>query len=268
MRFEQGAGMKKRFFIGILLCFTVLNASAAEKLPDIPMVRILPGSFLMGERDGAPSAQLLHEVTLNYAFEMGKTEVTQGQWKAVMGNNPSSFKECGDDCPVENVSWQDAKLFIKRLNDQTGLQYRLPSEAEWEYACRAGVRQGGYCGEGAPDTLAWYRDNSGGYTMPAARKVPNAWGLYDMSGNVWEWVEDVYHETYAGAPTDGSAWTDGGSGFRVLRGGSAYLGVQNVRAAIRSYYNPASFHYYFGFRLARTLPQAEGGQNCTHCQQI
>jgi len=214
------------------------------------MVIIPSGEFKMGVKPG-------HSVQVN-AFVLGKTEITQGQWRAVMGNNPSGFSSCGDDCPVELVSWNDAQAFIQKLNAKTGKQYRLPSEAEWEYACRAGG-QHEYCGSDSIDTVAWYDDNSGkgwfskGSTHPVSRKQPNAFGLYDMTGNVWEWVEDSYHDSYNGAPTDGSAWQGDGA-KRVLRGGSWSFGPQFARAANRGGFEPAKRNYGIGFRVARMLP--------------
>ena len=165
---------------------------------------------------------------------MGKTEVTQGQWRAVMGNNPSSFKNCGDNCPVENVSWNDIKDFIQKLNVKTGKQYRLPSEAEWEYACRAGG-QHRYCGSNNLDAVAWYEGNSGGSTHPVAGKQPNAFGLYDMTGNVWEWVEDCY---------------SGDCANRVLRGGSWYGKTALLLASYRLWFEPTHKYFNDGFRLA------------------
>lgn len=169
---------------------------------------------------------------------MGKTEVTQAQWKGVMSENPSSFRKCGDNCPVENVSWTDVKRYIKRLNRKTGQEYRLPSEAEWEYACRAGSNDT-YCGGNDADKLAWTNENSGGETRPVAGKTPNAWGLYDMSGNIWEWVENCYD----------SSCTE-----RVLRGGSWITAPGYARAANRLHNVPAIRISNNGFRLARTLP--------------
>lgn len=209
----------------------------------------------MGSDKGELNEMPVHRVTIKYAFALGKTEVTQGQWKAVMGNNPSKFGNCGDNCPVEQVSWDDAQEFIEKLNEQTGKQYRLPSEAEWEYACRAGGRHT-YCGSDDPDSAGWYgglatpAGNSGKSTNPVATRQANAWGLYDMSGNVWEWVEDVYYDSYRDAPADGSA-RQGDSLLRIPRGGSwSYLQPAAKRGGSES-----DFRYStIGFRLARTLP--------------
>lgn len=196
------------------------------------MVMIPAGSFQMGETGSS------HRVTLK-GFAIGKTEVTQGQWQAVMGGNPSNFKQCGSECPVEQVSWDDAKEFIRKLNVKTGKTYRLPSEAEWEYACRAGARHA-YCGSDTIEAVAWYGayatpvGNSGKTTNPVARKQANAWGLYDMSGDVWEWTEDCWNGSYNGAPSDGSAWTTGECSVgRVLRGGSWGGSPRSARSAIR-----------------------------------
>jgi formylglycine-generating enzyme required for sulfatase activity len=156
---------------------------------------------------------------------------------------------------VEQVSWNDALSFIQKLNAKTGKQYRLPSEAEWEYACRAGT-QLEYCGGDNADSLAWSSFNSGSYFFntphPVATKKANAFGLYDMSGNVWEWVEDGYHENYIGAPTDGSSWGDGST--RVLRGGSWGYDAKLGRAAVRSRFGSNYRYYSYGVRLVRNLP--------------
>jgi formylglycine-generating enzyme required for sulfatase activity len=222
--------------------------------PDCPeMVAISAGNFDMGEPGET------HRVTVK-TFALGKTEVTQGQWKAVMGSNPSYFPQCGDDCPVEQVSWDDAQIFLKKLSDKTGKIYRLPSEAEWEYACRAGG-QHEYCGSDTLDEVGWYGahatpvGNSGKNTNPVARKQANALGLYDMSGNVWEWVEDCWNSSYAGAPADGSAWTTGECSVgRVLRGGSWGGFPQFSRAAYRFRVVATYRDFSLGFRPARMLP--------------
>ena len=225
----------------------VRSAGAVFKdCPDCPeMVAIPAGSLEMG---GAASDELpVHRVTLK-SFSMGKTEVTQGQWRAIMGGNPSHYSNCGDTCPVENVTWNDAKQFVGRLSAKTGKTYRLPSEAEWEYACRAGGRQE-YCGSDSADNVRWY---SGKATNPVAGKQANAWGLHDMSGNVWEWTEDCWNRNYSSAPTDGSAWTAGDCSQRVVRGGS-WSGVpQNLRAALRFGSTSANRDVINGFRVART----------------
>lgn len=191
---------------------------------ELEMVNISAGSFVMGCKSGRDSdcdtdENPAHTVMIS-AFQIGKTEVTQGQWKAVMGSYPPElrFKECGDNCPVERVSWDDIQVFIQKLNEQTGGGYRLPTEAEWEYACRAGDKQK-YCGSDDIDAVAWYGKNSGYKTHPVGVKQANAWGINDMSGNVWEWVADSYHSDYNGAPVDGKEWQGDGT-VRVLRGGS------------------------------------------------
>jgi formylglycine-generating enzyme required for sulfatase activity len=214
--------------------------------PDCPEMVVIPaGNYDMGET--GPK----HRVTLK-SFALGKTEVTQGQWKAVMGNNPGHFVRCGDNCPVEQVSWNDVQVFIQKLNAKTGKQYRLPSEAEWEYACHAGGRQA-YCGSDDLGSVAWHDGNSGNKTHPVAEKQANAFGLYDMSGNVWEWVEDSHHADYNGAPVDGSAWQGDGAN-RVLRGGSWIVSPRVGEEASRNWNEPGNSYYNLGFRLARTLP--------------
>jgi formylglycine-generating enzyme required for sulfatase activity len=232
-------------------------AHAGEEVPDIPMVHIAPGSYYMGSNRELGEAPA-HKVVINYAFEMGKTEVTQGHWQALMGDNPSVFKKCGADCPVENVSFNDALRFIKQLNLKTGKSYRLPSEAEWEYACRAGHEDDDYCGGNDLDKLGWYNGNSGAETTPVAKKAPNAFGLFDMSGNVWEWVQDYYHEDFSGAPTDGGAWNtpwnEQFGAYRVMRGGSWFSTPQLVSSASRYNLDPNRHSNLLGFRLARTLP--------------
>jgi len=182
------------------------------------------------------------------SFYIGKYEVTQAQWKAVMGsgNNSSDFK--GDDLPVGGVMWYGAKEFCQKLSVITGNAYRLPSEAEWEYACRAGTT-GDYAGN--LDAMAWHGNNSGGKPHPIGQKQPNAFGLYDMHGNVQEWCEDVWHDDYNGAPTDGSAWlSDGDSRYRPTRGGSWPYGSAAFRSADRVNWGINDRSSDFGFRVA------------------
>ena len=220
------------------------------------MVEIPGGSFMMGLNNGEPNEKPQHSVIIAQPFAIGKTEVTQEQWQALMGDNPSYFSACGDNCPVEQVSWDDVQAFIRKLNAKTGKQYRLPTEAEWEYACRAGKQQE-YCGSDIADSVSWNGYNSGSFFFkaphPVASKQANAFGLYDMSGNVWEWVEDNYHDNYNGAPADGSAWAGGGS-MHVLRGGSWGYDQPFSRAAARSKFTAGFRYFSYGFRLARTLP--------------
>ncbi len=173
-----------------------------------------------------------------------------------MGNNPSQFNDDGDDCPVENVSWDDCSQFIQKLNAKTSNTYRLPSEAEWEYAARAGFT-GKWCfgnDEHQLSQYAWYNENSDSYAHPVAQKQANAFGLFDIHGNVWEWVEDVWHNNYSGAPTDGSGWTtDAPQSRRVQRGGSWLDRSGFARTAYRSYNSPGNRYNSCGLRLARTL---------------
>ena len=221
------------------------------------MVMIPAGSFRMGSDNGDADEKPVHEVQVP-AFALAKTEVTQGQWLAIMGSNPSGFSGCGDNCPVEKVSWNDAQDYVRKLSAKTGQSYRLPSEAEWEYACRAGG-QHQYCGSDNLDSVGWYgaysdpKGNSEKTTNRVGQKQANAWGLYDMSGNVWEWVEDCYHGSYSGAPTDGSAWPGGDCGKRVLRGGSWSSGPASARSAIRIWNDTAFRSSGSGFRPARIV---------------
>jgi formylglycine-generating enzyme required for sulfatase activity len=183
-------------------------------------------------------------------FLMGKYQVTQAQYEAVMGENPSRFK--GKQNPVEQVSWHDAQEFCKKLSQKTGRKVKLPSEAQWEYACRAGST-GKYCFGDNEDQLgkyAWYGENSDSKTHPVGEKLVNAWGLYDMHGNVWEWCEDVWHNDYNGAPTDGSAWlSDGNQSQHILRGGSWLLNDPNCLSALRYWFILFIRNDYFGFRF-------------------
>ena len=211
------------------------------------MLAITAGSFMMGSTDGGSDEKPVHSVSVP-AFEMAQTEVTQAQWQAVMGGNPSNFKGC-ESCPVEMVSWDDIQDYLRKLNAKTGKQYRLPSEAEWEYACRSGGSYT-YCGSHTLGDVAWFYDNSDRKTHPVGQKQANAFGLYDMSGNVWEWVADCWNSNYAGVPSDGSAWMRGECGSRVLRGASWLDTPGNARAAYRGRYTSGFRDFNSGFRLA------------------
>lgn len=208
----------------------------------------------MGEKYRDPSEGPVHRVKLTSAFYMGKYEVTQKQWREVMGNSPSHFK--GDDLPVEQVSWENIQEFIKKLNEkESTAKYRLPSEAEWEYAARAGTNTTYSFGnnESELEYYGWYVDNSNGTTHPVGMKNPNPWGLYDMHGNVWELVQDKFHFNYIGAPVDGSAWETGNDGNRVSRGGVWRRGAGSSRSAVRGPEPPNEGFIGLGFRLVRDL---------------
>jgi formylglycine-generating enzyme required for sulfatase activity len=221
---------------------------------DCPEMVVIPeGSFEMGSESGESREKPVHRVTIPRFFALGKAEVTQAQWRAVTGVNPSHFSRCGDDCPVEKVSWDDAQEFVRKLSQKTGKPYRLPSEAEWEYACRAGG-QHEYCGSDNSDSVARYLNNSGRTTHAVASKQANAFGLHDMSGNVWEWVEDCWQNSYNGAPADGSPWISGDCVMRVMRGGSWNYLQKFVRSANRNWDVVSDKNYFLGLRVARTLP--------------
>jgi formylglycine-generating enzyme required for sulfatase activity len=194
----------------------------------IEVLVVPPGEFLMGSPNAFFSEAPVHRVAIGSAFLLGKFPVTQRQWRAVMGSNPSAFT-ADEENPVEGVSWEDASAFCRRLGALSGLRFRLPSEAEWEYACRAGSAWEFFFGPWGPyrddgeipwrvrralAVYAWFDLNSGDGTRPVGRKRPNPWGLHDLAGNVWEWCADVWHDDYAGAPADGSAWVEGAPGSR------------------------------------------------------
>ncbi|OBQ38233.1 MAG: serine/threonine protein kinase [Anabaena sp. MDT14b] len=231
----------------------------------LEMIAIPGGTFLMGspeneaERWDSESPQ--HQVTVPSLF-MGKYQLTQAQYQAIMGNNPSSFK--GNNRPVETVSWDDAVTFCQKLSQKTGNNYRLPSEAEWEYACRAGTKTPFSFGDNITPDLVNY---DGDYPYKSAPKgkyreqttdvgtfPPNAFGLYDMHGNVWEWCEDDWHENYINAPTDGSAWNSrSGSNTKMLRGGSWDYFAGYCRAALRLGHSRDARYYGFGFRVVSSF---------------
>jgi formylglycine-generating enzyme required for sulfatase activity len=230
------------------------EAGEVRTYDDIEFVWIPPGKFLMGsppyESDRGSDEAPLHEVTLSKGFWLGKTEVTQAQWERVMGSNPSYFK--GAEWPVERVSWVDATEFCVKLSQASGGKYTLPTEAQWEYAARAGSTMA-YCYGSSVSPLksyGWYNGNSGKQTHPVAQKLPNAWGLYDMHGNVQEWCQDWYAQDYYGAspaadptgPASGAYRPSGSnlldypvsSSSRVLRGGSHRTHAKNLRSANRN----------------------------------
>jgi len=222
----------------------------------IRMKWIAPGSFQMGSNDGDSNEKPVHRVTLSEGYHLGATEVTQGQWEAVMGSNPSKFK--GRDLPVESVSWDDAMSFCRKLTERersagrlaSGYAYTLPSEAQWEYACRAGTT-GAYAGD--LDSMGWYDGNSGGKTHAVGTKRANGWGLYDMHGNVWEWCSDWYRAYPSGYVVDPTGASSGP--FRVFRGGSWFSNASYCRSANRSGFVPGFRDNFLGFRLVHSSVQ-------------
>jgi len=235
---------------------------------DCPEMIVIPaGSFMMGslpdpEQDPFSNAKPVkigndnekprHLVNIR-SFAIGKYEVTQKQYFAVMGNNPSSNK--GRTLPVENVSWDDAQIFVQKFSQKTGKKYRLPTEAEWEYAARGGSSTTYPWGnsDAKLHVYAWFKANAIA-TNPVGLKKPNQSGLYDMLGNVWEWTQDCWNENYKGAPIDGSAWTGGDCSERVLRGGSWGNIPQRFPTAYRYCDTTALRDDHVGFRVAMTLP--------------
>jgi formylglycine-generating enzyme required for sulfatase activity len=215
-------------------------------------VRIPAGEFMMGSQDGDYDEKPAHLVRISQPFYLGKYEVTQGQWYAVMGSNPGHFTG-QPNLPVEQVSWEDVQAFVRRLNAQEGVTaYRLPTEAEWEYAARAGSTTAYGFGNKASKLgeYAWYGDNAGGRTHTVGQHKPNAWGLYDMHGNVWEWVQDWY------GPYDTDTVTDppgaAANTYRVYRGGGWGTFASNCRSSDRNFDTPGTRLAGLGFRLLRT----------------
>ena len=217
------------------------------------------GTFTMGSPEGEPgrySDETQHQVTLTQSYYMQTTEVTQGQWQTVMGSNPSFYSSCGSDCPVESVSWNDAQTFITALNALGEGTYRLPTEAEWEYAARAGSTTAFANGpitvmdcsyDANLNAMGWYCYNSGNTTHPVAEKQANAWGLYDMHGNVCDWCSDWYGSYPAGSVVDPTGPSTGTG--RVLRGGGWSNNAQRCRSASRGDLGPSYWYANVGFRL-------------------
>ncbi len=224
----------------------------------IELVFVKGGCFDMGDTfgDGLPDERPVHNVCVS-DFYMGKYEVTQGQWKDIMGNNPSHFTSCGDTCPVESVTWNDIQDFIQELNSKTGKSYRLPTEAEWEYAARSGGKKEKYAGTSSESSLgsyAWYKSNSDSKTYPVGQKQPNSLGLYDMSGNVWEWVSDWYDKNYYSSSPRDNPGGPSSSNSKVLRGGSWPYGPRDVRTSNRINLSPSkNWNFASGFRVVSSL---------------
>jgi formylglycine-generating enzyme required for sulfatase activity len=229
-----------------------------------PQMMVIPaGTFMMGSKSGTRDERPVHHVTVR-RFAMGKYEVTFAQWDVCVaaggcGHRPGNEGWGRGNRPVINVSWKDAKQYVAWLSRKTGKRYRLPSEAEWEYAARAGSRTRYWWGNAIGRRNAncsscgsrWDKKS----TAPVGSFQPNRFGLYDVHGNVLEWVEDCQHGTYAGAPSNGRPWTNGGNcPHLVLRGGSYYLNPKNLRSASRSWDDAGGRSSDTGFRVARTLP--------------
>ncbi len=251
----------------LLLSFSLsIGKAYTDPVTGTEFVLVKGGCFQMGDTfNEGDDEKPVHKVCLN-DFYLAKYEVTQGQWKKIMGNNPSRFKK-GDNYRVEQVSWNDAREFIRKLNAKsTGVKYSLPSEAQWEYAARKGGKkipfatgkngidpaEANFCGR---EEFKESYSRAGEYreaTVPVDSFSPNALGFYNMSGNVWEWCQDKWHTTYEGAPTDGSAWETGGDdSYRVIRGGSWNIFPRWLRAAYRGRVR-AGDRLDLGFRLSFT----------------
>jgi formylglycine-generating enzyme len=245
----------------LTVCSCAKEKTFTEGLTGMRFVHIPAGEFAMGSPANEPGHQkdeTLHRVVISRPFYLGATEVTQRQWQAVMGYNPSAFPASGPDAPVERVSWNQVQEFVRRLNRRVNGRFRLPTEAEWEYACRAGTatpysfgmrittEQANYDGRyplpGQPAGV--FREA----TAPAASYPPNRWGLYDMHGNVWEWCADEYCPYPAGAVRD--PFNSCRSPYKVIRGGSWYFGADSARSALRYTHEPQLSGFSIGFRLA------------------
>lgn len=241
--------------------------------PDCPeMVAIPSGSFYMGSNgEFSDMERPAHKVTFMHSFAIGKYEITQGEWQAIMGNNPSGFVSCGKDCPVDKVSWDDAQVFIEKLNQKTDKQYRLPSESEWDYASGGGYRST-FTYDKSKEI--YKQDDSQSVLKPVGSDQPNKYGLFDMLGSVWEWMEDCRNDDYKGAPINGGAWESGDCSQRVLRGGTRVTGWSNISGDFvsggyvthydknRMFSETRGAGSLYGFRLAITIP-AEAAQLAT-----
>jgi formylglycine-generating enzyme required for sulfatase activity len=232
----------------------------------VELLPIPPGAFLMGSDNQLFSEAPAHPVHFRSGFYLGKYPITQALWQAVTGDNPAAFRDSADR-PVDGVSWDQAVTFCQRLSDQSGQCVRLPSEAEWEYACRAGTPGEFFFGPWGPfhddsevpwearqvlGEYAWFDLNSGGSTRPVGLKRPNPWGLHDMLGNLWEWCADVWHGDYAGAPNEGSSWVEDAQRQprRCLRGGAWDMNAFRCRSPYRSYDHRELATNRFGLRVA------------------
>jgi formylglycine-generating enzyme required for sulfatase activity len=245
-----------------------LGRTDSGPIPPLEFILVPRGSFLMGG-EGWFEPGPRHRVVFDRPLYVAKYPVTQAQWLAVMEENPSYFKDSGPEAPVDSVSWDDAKYFVSEMNSWTELpgaaaeafEFRLPSESEWEYMCRAGSESLYHSGDEEEDLekVGWFWRNSNTRTHPVGRLTPNEWGLYDMHGNVWEWCEDAWHDSYEGAPSDGSAWVEGGSHrMRVLRGGAWYVMFRGCSSRFRCPIKRLDRHYSVGVRLVLQMKAGIG----------
>ena len=260
---EKPSGKIRKNSIGIELVYVppgdFMMGSSAEEIAEAVSYRKKYSSDAKPEDFANENPR--HKVTVKEGFWIGRFEVTQAQWQAVMGSNPSKHTECGVNCPVERVSWDDIQIFLKKLNAKDSqFEYRLPGEAEWEYAARAGTATVFHLGASLNSSQANFDGNypyastKNQYlekTKTVGSYQPNAFGLYDMHGNVWEWCQDIYNGNFRDLPTDGSASLDVmSSNARVLRGGAWNVSGDDLRSANRSSYAPTARSDSFGFRLA------------------
>lgn len=255
----------------IILFFLFISITAIQSKPKafkskmgIEFVPLPAGEFTMGCSPGdsecSNSEKPEHKVEITKGFYMGKYEITQAQWKALMEENPSKFNSCCGNCPVEQVSWDDIQEFLRNLNKKEGRtgenMIRLPTEAEWEYAAREGTRAKTYATDLC--SIAWYKKNSGAKTHPVGKKKPNDFGLYDMLGNVWEWVEDSYSEGYYTTSKSEDPTGPPNGNYLVLRGGSWEDNTNDSRASDRLYFPPTfavgDSYCSGGFRLVAPMP--------------
>lgn len=248
--------MKGLFYLLLdLVVFAGCRKDFTERVEGVSfdMVYVKGGTFQMGAtaeqgEDYGRDEKPVHKVTLS-DYYIGKFEVTQGLWKAVMGSNPSKFKK-GDNYPIENVSWNDVQTFLTKLNKLTGKKYVLPTEAQWEYVARGGSKSHGYKYSGSDDIgeVAWHGDNSEGATHPVGTKKANELGIYDMTGNVWEWCSD-WHASYSSEVQTDPAGPETGS-YRIYRGGSLGNTMNGCRLSLRYADTPDDCGCYLGFRIA------------------
>lgn len=238
-----------------------LDLGGGEKMT---LIRMPAGEFQMGSPDSEvgrdPDESPVHTVRITRAYYIGETEVTQPQWRAVMGDNPSWHP--GEGMPVTRVSWPNCEEFCKKASEITGRTVRLPTEAEWEYACRAGTTTAYFFGDDVSELTqyAWCNTNSPRKAADVKQKLPNRWGLYDIAGNVWEWCADTYHPSYVGAPADGSAWTTKANAsdprdLHVLRGGAWFGFDDQCRSARRQRHGGSMRSAYIGLRVVVEIPE-------------